>query len=578
VVTDKSGTSDVGRPQIEVGLVTDLGRVREINEDSAYFEPPATPEAERMGVFCAVADGMGGHEAGEIASGLAVRTARDVFYRSDGMPIPNALVNAIEIANHEVYVAGVNGPANRRMGSTMTAVVVRELRAFVAHVGDSRCYLVASGQISQVTQDHSWVADQVARGFLTPEEAKIHPHRNVITRALGLREDVEVAAYQADLNAGAILVLCSDGLHGVVSDEEIRLCVSSLAPPEAATRLVALANERGGPDNVTALVIRMHPPGDHLDTQRTEVSNDDTTPTSIQVPAWLRRDTDPSLRSDMPTMRPHGENGATVTARIEPAPDGSAEQAAETEDSTATTPRPDLAVSASPEPRSRGRGPIVLGSIVVCAAVGLSIGVFVFALVGEQPTATAPAPTTAPAPATQPPRPSPTAVIVAATSVSGAPSTAIVVSTAVPIPPTGVPLTAVAAAPAAAPTTAPPTAAPDPAATVTPLPFLRPNTPITIAGVATLLPSIIRPAQAPTVGSRLEVIIPNSSLRREPRLNATLVQILQAGDMLTMEQESEGDVVAGERTWYRVSGSLSRGPNPVNVDGFVHSSLVRVAR
>lgn len=199
---------------------------------------------------------MGGHAAGDVASSLAVHEARDAYYRAVGDSIDRALEGAIETANRQVFAAGHGARGRDQMGSTLTAAVIYGRQAVVGHVGDSRCYLIRDGQIRQLTRDHSWVADEVEAGALTPEQARTHPRRNIITRALGLQPEVDIDIYRATVDHGSALVLCSDGLHGPVRDEEILASAGSLPPQEAVDRLVSLANQRGGPDNISVVVVK----------------------------------------------------------------------------------------------------------------------------------------------------------------------------------------------------------------------------------------------------------------------------------------------------------------------------------
>jgi PPM family protein phosphatase len=192
-VTDRSGehagTADTG-PRIDVGQLSVVGRVRTGNEDSVLCEPPESLLASQRGLFCAVADGMGGHAAGEEASQMAVQVAHRIFYETNGMDALEALRLAVVQANTEVFEAGAGTSGRDHMGSTLTAAVMFNDRVVVGHVGDSRAYIVHDGEIRHLTNDHSWVAEEVAAGRMSPEQARISPRRNIITRALGLRADV----------------------------------------------------------------------------------------------------------------------------------------------------------------------------------------------------------------------------------------------------------------------------------------------------------------------------------------------------------------------------------------------------
>jgi serine/threonine protein phosphatase PrpC len=282
------------QPRIEVGLSTDVGQVRTGNEDSVLCEPLESAVVAERGLFCAVADGMGGHAAGEVASSMAVSTTRDLFYGSADGDIAQALRSAISQANAAVYDAGAGTTGRDHMGSTLTAAVlsnndaeVGHVAVVVGHVGDTRCYVVKRGAIQQLTRDHSWVAEEVQAGLLTEEQARVHPRRNIITRALGLRPEVDVDVYHADLEVGNMVVICSDGLHGLVTDDEILAHVTRHRPSAAVDALVRLANERGGPDNITVLVAQVVE--DEADTQPGFMAITDVpTPQATPIPASLQ--------------------------------------------------------------------------------------------------------------------------------------------------------------------------------------------------------------------------------------------------------------------------------------------------
>jgi len=203
----------------------------------------------------AVADGMGGHSAGQIASELALKTSIRAYYADSSPIVEESLRQAFQQANALIFDAARAVAERAGMGTTMTALAVRGQEAFVAHVGDSRCYLFRNGDLRQLTEDHSWVNEQVKRGGLTVEEAEASPFRNVITRSLGNAPNVEVDVFAEEIKAGDVFLLCSDGLTGEVSDDEIRRVLSNSAPSPAAWELVDLALEHGGRDNVTVLIV-----------------------------------------------------------------------------------------------------------------------------------------------------------------------------------------------------------------------------------------------------------------------------------------------------------------------------------
>ena len=263
--------------RLNFAALTDVGRARAHNEDAVGFSEPPPPELyprencfylqppspmvrAAKGAIFIVADGMGGHQAGEVASRMAINRIIQNYYADPDPNIQTALIRAVQAANAEIYAHAQASPAQSGMGTTVVAAVVKDSgEVQIAHVGDSRAYFVRGKQIKQITKDHSWVQEQVEAGVLTPEQARTHPQRNVITRALGSKPDVLVDSHQGKLDPGDVLVLCSDGLSGLVSDEEIRQVVTSQPPQQAAHTLVNMANERGGTDNISVVVLKALP-------------------------------------------------------------------------------------------------------------------------------------------------------------------------------------------------------------------------------------------------------------------------------------------------------------------------------
>lgn len=249
--------------QLVVGQYTDRGRVRSRNEDALGGPPPGLDPRllEQKGQLHVVADGMGGEAGGQEASQLAVRTLIAQYYQDPQPDVARSLWGAVQMANRAVYQEARRTPELARMGTTLTAAVVRGEDLLIAQVGDSRAYLVRNGEIRQLTHDHTWVAEAQRAGTLTPEEARNHPNRHILTRALGADPEVVADLWREKLQPGDRLVLCSDGLSNLVSEMEILQQVQRLEPAKAAEALVALANERGSPDNVTAVVLALVPQG-----------------------------------------------------------------------------------------------------------------------------------------------------------------------------------------------------------------------------------------------------------------------------------------------------------------------------
>lgn len=255
------GWAEVGRtPQIlasvKMGAKTDLGRIRENNEDKFdFFEPEEPAVLATKGAFYAVADGMGGHSAGQIACELALKMVIQSYYASPSADTETSLRHAITEANALIYDTAQAVPDRAGMGTTLTAAVLREDRLTIAQVGDSRAYLVRGDEITQITDDHSWVAEQVRLGVMTMSEAQLSPFRNIITRSIGTAPTVESDVNTHGIQAGDILVLCSDGLSGHLEPHEIFAAVTEHSPSGAALKLIEQANERGGRDNITAVVL-----------------------------------------------------------------------------------------------------------------------------------------------------------------------------------------------------------------------------------------------------------------------------------------------------------------------------------
>lgn len=243
---------------IAYGAKTDLGRVRENNEDKFdYLEPDDVPVLATKGRVYAVADGMGGHSAGQIASEMSLNMFIRSYFADSNANVTNSLKRAVREANGFVVDVARSIPGRSGMGATLTAVVVRDDDLFIAQVGDSRCYLLRSCELSQITEDHSWVAEQVRGGVMTLEEAEASPFRNVITRSMGGAPEVEADITAVKIEVGDRYLICSDGLSGMVPAAEIAELLSQGSPSVSAWNLVERANQYGGKDNVTAFVLHI---------------------------------------------------------------------------------------------------------------------------------------------------------------------------------------------------------------------------------------------------------------------------------------------------------------------------------
>lgn len=236
--------------------LSDVGRRREGNEDEFRFD-------EGLGLY-AVADGMGGHAAGEVASRLAVETLVETVRRlrgenptADVLQASEQLREAMDVANQRICEEILVHEEQRGMGTTVAALLAIDEKAVIGHVGDSRVYLLRGGELHRLTSDHSWVNEQVKLGLLSDDAAQRHPMRNIVTRALGSRVDVVVDLALEPMRRGDVFLLCSDGLNTMIEDDEIReiLTAHGDRPEEACRALVAAANARGGEDNTTVIVL-----------------------------------------------------------------------------------------------------------------------------------------------------------------------------------------------------------------------------------------------------------------------------------------------------------------------------------
>lgn len=222
---------------------TDIGKMRATNQDAVIYD----------GLICGVADGMGGHKGGETASA----GARDLLIEllKEREPAPGILAQAIKSVNRKLFLQQLEDENLSGMGTTLTVLWVGAENIYIGHVGDSRCYRLREGELKQITDDHSLVMEMVRAGALTREQAAVHPMKNVITRAVGTEEGVEVDVITSDRKKGDVWLVCSDGLHGMVPDELIREMLNGSAPEKAADLLLQAALDAGGRDNISLTIL-----------------------------------------------------------------------------------------------------------------------------------------------------------------------------------------------------------------------------------------------------------------------------------------------------------------------------------
>jgi len=246
------------RPKVSVGCKTDLGRVRENNEDKyEFFIPEDDATIAARGLVFIVCDGMGGHEAGQIASELTTKTFIDVYLNHPSDSAEEAARCAVLAANRFVLDVARAVPSRRGMGTTLSAIMVIQDKALLAHVGDSRIYRLRDGDIKMLTSDHTWVEESIRMGTLTKEEAEQHPYRHVLTRAIGTEHDVNPDIFWDTVEVDDIYLLCSDGINNHVSDEALRDIMATSPPSGCAWKVVGQALTGGGSDNATVIVFRV---------------------------------------------------------------------------------------------------------------------------------------------------------------------------------------------------------------------------------------------------------------------------------------------------------------------------------
>lgn len=259
--TDRNGASRTFASSfvLDAGLLSDVGCVRTNNEDSGRIVRDSSSDDDNR-MLVVVADGMGGHNAGEVASAMAISVIEAAYRQMRKEPAARLKV-ALEDANTVIHRNSARSTATKGMGTTCTALLLQDGYAYSAHVGDSRIYLIRKEAIYLMTEDHSAVMELVKRGELTLQEARHHPDKNVVTRCLGTRPKVEVSSWPEPLamQPGDHFLLCSDGLYDQVEDDEICAIIRPRKAADACEELVRVAKERGAPDNVTVAVVGLEP-------------------------------------------------------------------------------------------------------------------------------------------------------------------------------------------------------------------------------------------------------------------------------------------------------------------------------
>ncbi|MCA9322661.1 MAG: Stp1/IreP family PP2C-type Ser/Thr phosphatase [Planctomycetes bacterium] len=246
---------------LEIAVKTDVGRVRSENQDHyCVLEPDGSDAGRRKGSLVVVADGMGGHTGGTVASHTAVDAIEEAFKASELVSMHEILESLIIAGNRAVRTKAEANPQMRDMGTTCVSLLARGRHVVVAHLGDSRCYMFRGDRAEIVTRDHTYLNELVDIGLLTPEQAEGHPDKNIITRCVGMSAKLEIEFNHRVVEPGDAFLMCSDGLSNFVKTDELLQLISKHSAEETCARLVKLANDRGGDDNITVAVIKVHNP------------------------------------------------------------------------------------------------------------------------------------------------------------------------------------------------------------------------------------------------------------------------------------------------------------------------------
>lgn len=314
----------------DYGYRTDTGQKRKENQDHCDAFIPDSPELQKQkGFLFIVADGMGGHQGGKTASQMVTEVTIQE-YRNSTLNYPQkALKSGIKTANQKIFERGLREPNLRGMGSTCVALLLKDHMAFIAHVGDSRAYLISGNQVRQLTRDHSLTAEMVRQGMLSSKEAENHPEKNVLTRALGVQADVLVDIVPIEYQAGEIFLLCSDGLYNEVLNPKIAEIVQLYSAQEACDQLVNLANEHGGRDNITIQIIKIL---QDIESTPTRFMTEKTTPSNPKpaqdladgdtLISEVKLDNQSNSSSDSITVKKvNGNNSVPVKEELETLPE-----------------------------------------------------------------------------------------------------------------------------------------------------------------------------------------------------------------------------------------------------------------
>ncbi len=235
---------------LEVAGASDIGKQRELQEDSIYID-----KEEKLFI---VADGMGGHNAGEVASNLAVSLIPEKYKKLKEKSLKYALNESLKYANSKIYQQARKNKEQQGMGTTVVLITFYDGQYFICNVGDSRCYLLRKKKLTQITEDHSYVYEQYKKGLISKEEMKKSPYKNVITRAVGVEEEVKADFFIGDVKEGDIFLLCSDGLHSMLNDKEIKKILQKRTSlKHKVEKLIKEANKKGGEDNISVILIKI---------------------------------------------------------------------------------------------------------------------------------------------------------------------------------------------------------------------------------------------------------------------------------------------------------------------------------